>query len=42
VTHQSFSIAFAGIPEIRDASFIDTKREASLKFFNQPIILPGI
>ena len=30
--------AFAEIPEILDASFIDSNLEGSFKFFNQPII----
>ena len=39
VTHQSFSNAFAEIPEILEASFIDTNLEASFNLFNHPIII---
>jgi hypothetical protein len=41
-THQSFSIAFAEIPEILEASFIDISLEASFKFFSHPIIIMNL
>jgi hypothetical protein len=42
VTHQSFSNAFAEIPEILEASFIDISLEASFKFFSHHIIIMNL
>lgn len=39
---QSFSNAFAEMPEILEASFIDSSLEASFKFFNHPIIIKNL